>query len=277
MDVTIEISELPNSMDFVAPSPEIKKMYSSYRDDPNAIGNLLWEGVANGRYLDYHPIWDRDGSVIGHLVHGLSNLGYTYNCLYSDRTGYFFVSHSPFRMTWDKKLKQEDKASFISIVIPVGKFWSAKKGLKYSMTKSLAFPYDWVDAALIYRFINNESSLLCVTRLGFCIIDVFNVSITYNVKAEGYRGLTSTALSPNGRLLAVTMSEGSFTDPIKNKEIYKTTLKIYDMVTCKMLGEKDTGLTEYDYDCKIDFNDEGNMVRLASKGVKKLYKLETKI
>ena len=274
MDVTIDISELPIGTNFIAPSSEIKKMDSSYKSDPDAIGNLRWEGVANGRYEDYHPIWSKDESIIGHLIHGLSSLGYTYDCLYNDRTGYFFVSHIPFRMTWDKKLKQEEKASFISIVEPVGKFWSTKKGLKYSMTKSLAFHYDWVDAALIYRLINNESSLLCVTRMGFCLIDVFHVSITYKVMAEGYRGLTGTALSPNGRLLAVTMSEWYYNDPIKGEEIYKTTLKIYDVIHGKMLGEKDTGLKKYHYDCKIDFNDEGDMIRLVSQDFNKL---ETKI
>lgn len=263
MNIKVNISRVYNIDEFAISLRQIEKIQSSFSNDKSPIGVLRWEGVSNGRYERYHPVTDATGNTIGYMVGGIQEVGYTYCGIYSDKAQRFFISHVPFSMVWGAGAGE--KKSYISTVDKVGNFWLFKKGIKFRRTNSFGFPMDWVGSEHIYRFINDGKSLLCVTGLGFCIINVFQPSLTVSTffGNQHTHMVTAAELSQNENILAITMCEWSYTDPVKGKEIYRNSLRLFDIRNGNKIGEIDLGIEDSASRSKIDFSDCGSYVSLS--------------
>ena len=174
---------------------------------------MRWTGVANGRYEKYHPITDSNKSVVGYLIGGVTQIGYTYHSLFSNQGGCFIISHVPFGEVWGNHVGQN--SSYISFVQATGEFWLFRKGLKFTITSSINFPKDWVGSELVYRLIGDGRTFLCVTRLGFCLINVLNQSVSIKQLFVDGEKVKGGGLSPNGRILVIITSKWQYSDPIK--------------------------------------------------------------
>jgi len=264
LSIKVNISKLQGNEDFVPLQNEQKKICSSYISSDDPIGNLRWKSVSNGRYERHHPVYDKNDSIVGYLTDGVANIGYTYCCLYSDRANCFFVSHVPFGMVWGNN--SGESSSFISVVSATGRFKFFKQGLKYSKGSSFRFPSSWVGSELIYRFIDDGESLLCVSKLGFCVIRVYGPTLaTKTLFGNEYEHqLTGAKLSPNTNILAITLCDWQYTDPIKGEEVYRNTLQIFDIKSGIKLASQDLNIATSINECQIRFNEAGDALNVKS-------------
>ena len=259
-----------------SPSSNLKKnnFQSSILGANNPTGALRWHGVSNGRYERHHPVSDASNSVVGYLVGGVNEIGYTYCCLYSDKSRRFFVSHVPFGMVWGNS--DGEKKSFISVIEEVGKFLLFRKGTKFKRTTSFDFQSKWVGSEAIYRFINDDRQLICVSGFGFCLVDVFSLALDVKILFgnEYEHTMTGAALSPNEKILAVTMCEWEFTDPVKDEEVYKNTLGLFDLKSGRMIGGLDLEFKGFVSTSKVSFSSCGSHVSLFIGDKKLFFKLD---
>lgn len=93
MSVKVTISEVTEKIFSSGSISEGQKFQSSFLSAENPIGTLRLHGVSNGDYDWHHPVSDASNSNVGYLIGGENEIGYTYCCLYSDKSRRFFVSH----------------------------------------------------------------------------------------------------------------------------------------------------------------------------------------
>ena len=84
---------------------------------------------------------------------------------------------------------------------------------------------------------------------------------------------SGAALSPNTRLLAVTVSEWRYSDPVAGKSIYQNTFRIYDVESGEQIGIQDLEVASSLSDLKIRFSEDGSVVSISYCTFNKPFKL----
>lgn len=187
-----------------------------------------------------------------------------------NQEGFLFLT---FGMVWGNS--GGEKRSFISVIEEVGRLRLFKKGSKFQRTNSFDFPSDWVGSENTYRFINDGRQLFCATGLGFCVIDVFIPAVEVRTLfGNNYTHMmTGAILSPNEKILAVTMCEWQFTDPVKDEEVYQNSLQIFDVKNGNMIGKHELDFRGSVSSSQISFSNCGSQVSLSINSRKMFFQL----
>lgn len=245
---------------------------TSYSDVSNAVGELRYVGVGNGRYEEKHPVLSKDGELLGYLVNAFERIGYTFNSVYVNRAGCFFLTHVPFNVV----LGGGPKASFLSIVECNKRFfWS--KLLKFELVKSFRLPEHWVGVGILaFKLLCDDRFLLFLTQYGYCLIDTINKELLIKVefREKGYC-ISDYALSPRVNLLVLLFSVPCGKDRLDGDQLYQNLVQIYDVEAGAMVGEQFINRAKFEK-WRVGFSDDGRTVEVMSRNIKKSYKLEVR-
>lgn len=250
---------------------------TSYKDASFAIGKLRMPGVSNGRYAPKHPIFDAEGNNVGFLVKGAQTLGYTYCCVFVDKANCFYILHVPFSAVWGNS----PKLSCISIVSATSEFTRGDKGMKFETIQRFALPNNYVGSGdLAFKLIDDNKYLLQLSQHGFGLIDIdYSRLLSKCEFGDASHSVSDFSLSPNSNLLAIIFSMDDYNDPISGAYKYKNFVRIYNLKTGELFGEKTMGnglLAEECRDWKIKFSDDGGKIEISSKTMKQVFELVIK-
>jgi hypothetical protein len=202
---------------------------TSFKDAEKAIGKLRLPGVDNGRYETKHPIYDDRSERVGFLIKGWETLGYTYGCVYIDKAECFFISNVLYRAT----------KGLISIVEPKGRFFFSQSDIKFQRTSTIVIPKEFISfSSLAYKVNANKNTLFSLNTYGFYLINTQRRQLNYYKTFDDLSFCDPTfTLSDNENLLAVCFCQG-YADPLDGQTKYKNILRVYDINSGELLGEK---------------------------------------
>lgn len=241
---------------------------TSYNGSADAIGDIRFPRVINGRYEPKHPIFDSNNNKIGFLVKGVQTLGHTYNCVYVNKAQSFYLSHVPYGSI-------NRDASYISIVSSVGRFLFSRKDIKFARTQSFELPNQWIGiGTLAFKLIEEQQYLFFLTQYGFCLIDTINRRLVSKTLFDDMSyAVSGFNLSPKGKLLAVGFSVDDYHDPLDGEQKHRNFLNIYELDTGKSIGQQ-TLETDHRMDWKISFSIDGRWLTVRSKTYEQTFNLE---
>lgn len=241
---------------------------SSFSQSDKAIGNLRLPAVNNGRYESKHPILNVNDDLVGYLSGAASSIGYTWNCVYAANC--FWLTNQTFSATMNSG------GSNVTLVDEVGTFLFSSTR-KFKAVKSFGFSGDWAGFTLAFKLIDDDKQLLYITSKGFCLFDTYLRSIISQADFSLFLSDSSTdfALSPKVKILAIASSSMGEKDPINGEYRYKNFVRIYNLETGLLLGEKTLDIDRY-VRWSLDFSEDGDQLRLSSDSSVLQFELSTK-
>jgi hypothetical protein len=256
---SIRIQPLPfDEHQFVPAVKPSTWLDTSSNANERSIGELRLPPVDNGRYEQKHPILDRDGTTVGYLVNGASDIGYTWDRVYAG--GCFWLVNMTFGATFN------GGGSSVTLVEEVGTFlFSANR--KFKATQSFGFKSSWAGATKVYKLLNEGRHLFYLTDYGFCLFDTYYrhivTKIDFDAFSLGYNSDTDFALSPKVNLLAIAVSTHGEKDPLDGEYRYRNFVRLYDLDSGEVMGEHLLEINTYNK-WSIDFSEDGRVLRLSS-------------
>ena len=229
---------------------------TSFAGNPRAVGNLRWPAVNNGRYESKHPILDTDDTTVGFMPHGVSSIGYTFECVYAGHC--FWIAHQGFSATMN------GGGSAISLVNATGSFFFSK-GTKFETVKSFGFGGSWVSSIQAFKLLDDGNYLLYLTKYGVCL---FNTRMHDIIAKAEFADLayqwSGFALSPRVKLLALCFSARGDKDLIDGDYRYRNFVRIYDLESGSVFGEQSLP-TKKETVWTVNFSDDGRQLRIKSQ------------
>lgn len=255
----------PSSREFV-PSADVqkeKRVLSSNTSSKNAVGYLRMRAVANGGYDWYHKVVRPDGSLHGYFTNGFSEVAYTYGFVSPENDECIFVLHHNFRAT----------KSTLSILRTMGRVWTKMAAPKVAVVKrnTLAFEISTGEITEFNFRDDSQSQLFCMNGEGFFLFDKRKEEFLSNVKFDQtYAHNNSRAVSPKAPLVVTAISEFERKGSLDNREIYQSTIQIYDITTGERMMKFQMPGDEYSK-WEVSFSADGKMLKVALNGEEHIY------
>ncbi len=242
---------------------------TSFSQSEKAIGKLRLPGVGNGRYEKKHPILFADGSVAGHLKGAVMDIGYTWECIYVDKAGAFFLTSIPFLY--------KGEGGFISIVRETGTYKIFASGPKFEKTSSInvEFGNGWHTEG--FKLFSNQSRLLVITKAGFGLVDTLGERLVYSIKFDelDHYSIQNFSISPNEKLLAISFSASDYQDPVSDEWKFKNYIKIFNLGTGEQLGNHSLD-SDQPLWAKVQFSVDGKSLFLNGDQYQRQFELVSK-
>lgn len=238
-------------------------------DETDANNDMHWNFVGNSNYSSKHPLHSADGKVIGHLVGGVDNIGYTYEAVYLG-AGSFLVAGIPWNTRTDSLL----------LVQPNGRFlFRPKLGIKFEVTSVHELGRDWVSGhqgIKMFTALNSlNDGIVFVSSSGIAVVSPNGSKL--KAKIEFDRNITvnhSMAISPKRPLIAMTFSDWLGKDVLDNSDLWKNYINIYDLSEGKLIANLEVpGKDEQRFN--IDFSSCGRLIQTQLNDESVTYALST--
>lgn len=223
--------------------------------DDDCIGELGWPFANNAQYERNHPVCDRSGRVVGYLVGGVSNLGYTFHSVYVNHARKFYVAHQRYGV----------KKSQISVVAATGKKLFSDS-LKFEQVETITHPDLWVaySSVVAFKLLQNQQRLLFCGKCGYSLIDTASGRLIASQEFTKWESqVSSIAFTPNVGVAAVAFSAAFEASPLDGLPIYENYLELWDLEKGRKIGRQDLGVKGCN-GWKPQFDETGRRFRIQN-------------